>query len=81
MTERITKEMIMAGALAQFEQMNGKRPSDPCSYDSAEDFVDSLKWYDGFYADAFPRYLRNFEHGLRAAISALRNSKKAGENK
>ena len=72
---RITVNMIRAGGQAEFEAMNGKRPTDPDRFDSPEDFVEHLKWYDNFHADAFPRYCRNFEIGLRAAIKASRRGK------
>ena len=68
MIKRVTKEMVRAGAQAQFEQMNGKRPTNPDNFDSPEDFVERLRWYDYLYKEAFPRYVRNFKIGLEAAI-------------
>ena len=73
---RITEAMVRAGAQAEFEMMNGRRPTDPDKFDSPEDFVEQLKWWDSFYADAFPRYCANFRVGLEAALRASRKTRR-----
>lgn len=73
---KITEKMVHAGATVQYEIMNGKRPTDPDKYDSPEDFVERLKWWDNFYKDAYPRYVEHFRAGLKAAIRQDRRRKK-----
>lgn len=68
--------MTPDGAQAQFELLNGPRPTDPDKFDSAEDFVGRCRWWDDFHRDAFPRYCRSFRLGMKAALRAMGRGRK-----